>query len=292
MTTRQDSFELEAAPMRIGLLRLGVRDLDAVSRFYRDIIGLAVLREDAAATVLGTPAGALLELSGDPGLRPRDRREAGLFHMAFLLPGREDLGRWLAFASSKGTALLGASDHGVSEALYLADPEGNGIEIYADHPPSRWRDRHGAIRMTTERLDTQELLEAADAEGTTWSGFPDEGCIGHVHLQVGDEERAAHFYTGVLGLEPTTRIRGARFFGSGGYHHQVAANVWNSDGAGRRPDGAAGLAAFQVIVRSGDHEAIRARAAQAGAAVSAQGAVTIIEDPWGTRIELATTAPD
>ena len=289
MSASQDNFDFHSAPMRIGRMRLGVRDLATVSRFYQDVIGLSVLSQDEAATVLGTAAGPLLELAGDPSLQPRDRSDAGLFHVAFLLPAREDLGRWLAFASGKGVALLGASDHGVSEALYLADPEGNGIEIYADHPPSRWRDGDGAIHMTTERLDAQELL--ADAAGQPWQGFPDGGCIGHVHLQVGNEDQADRFYAGVLGFEPTTRMRGARFFGSGGYHHQVAANVWNSGGAGRRPEAAAGLAAFGIIVREADRRAaILTRAADAGLPVSDRGPFATIEDPWGTVIELSTTS--
>lgn len=289
MTARQDSFNMHAAPMRVGHLRLRVRDLAAVSRFYQEVLGLTVLRDQDGRVVLGTAATPLLELNGDPALRPRNPRDAGLFHMAFLLPGRADLARWLAFASAEGVALQGASDHGVSEALYLADPEGNGIEIYADHPPSQWRDAGGAIHMTTERLDIPALLAAT--EGRRWSGFPEDGCIGHVHLQVGDEEQAERFYAGVLGLEPTTRMRGARFFSSGGYHHHVAANVWNSRGAGQRPDGAAGLAAVEIIIDGpARREAILARAAEAGLQVSRRGETAVIPDPWGTCIELATPA--
>src|SRR5690606_17098430 len=183
MTANHEAFDMRAAPMRIGRVRLRGRDLAAVSRFYREIIGRAVLRQDEAAAVLGPTAAPLLELVGDRSLDPGDRRQAGLFHVAFLLPGRGDLGRWLAFAGAHGIPLQGASDHGVSEALYLADPEGNGIEIYADLPPSRWRAADGAIRMTTDPLDLQDLLAAAGH--TPWTGFPENGRIGHVHLRVG-----------------------------------------------------------------------------------------------------------
>src|SRR5690554_4137764 len=158
MSSSQSAQRPQVHPMRIGQLRLKVRDLDRVAGFYREALGLPFLSQGPGRVLLGTPATPLLELSGDPALQPRNPRDAGLFHMAFLLPRREDLGRWLAFASARGVALEGASDHGVSEALYLADPEGNGIEIYADHPPSRWRDAGGAIHMTTERLDIQGLL--------------------------------------------------------------------------------------------------------------------------------------
>ena len=289
MTARQQSFDMRAAPMRIGRLRLRVRDVAAMSRFYRDILGLPVLQQEEGAAVLGTGAGPLLELSGGPDLQRRDPGDAGLYHTAFLLPARADLARWLAFASAEGVGLQGASDHGVSEALYLADPEGNGIEIYADHPPSQWRDGAGSIHMTTERLDIEDLLAATG--GQRWSGFPDGGSIGHVHLQVGDEDAAERFYAGVLGLEPTTRMRGARFFGSGGYHHQVAANVWNSRGAGPRPQGSAGLAAVEIIVPDASRrEAILERAAGAGLEAATNGRATSITDPWGLRIELAAAA--
>lgn len=286
MSHGDDAFDMRAAPMRIGRVRLRVRDLAAVARFYRDVIGLAVLQQGEGSMLLGTVSAPLLELVGDPSLRPRDGRGAGLFHVAFLLPGRADLGRWLAFAGAHGVALHGASDHRVSEALYLADPEGNGIEIYADHPTPRWRGADGAIRMTTDPLDLQDLLAAAG--DAPWAGFPRDGCIGHVHLQIGDAAEAGRFYGDVLGLEPTFRMPGARFFGSGGYHHQVAVNEWNSRGAGRRPGNAAGLDAFEVIVREDDRrKAILARAAEAGAPVSNGVRAPAVSDPWGIAIEFS-----
>lgn len=285
MTATQHNFDLRAAPMAIGRVRLRVRDLGGVAGFYRDAIGLDPLRDEPGVITLGTAGRPLLELVGDPALRARDRRDASLFHTAFRLPGRADLARWLAFAGAQGVALLGASDHGVSEAVYLADPEGNGIEVYADWPTARWRDADGNIQMTTERLDIDELLAVA---GTgAWAGYPAEGSIGHVHLQVGDEAQAERFYAGVLGFEPTTRMRGARFFGSGGYHHQLAANVWNSAGAGPRPDDAAGLAAVEVTVSdSGARDAILARAREAGVPLSTAGDIPVLADPWGTAITL------
>lgn len=245
MSHGDDAFDMRAAPMRIGRVRLRVRDLAAVSRFYRDVIGLSVLQGGEGPMLLGTVSAPLLELVGDPSLRPRDGREAGLFHVAFLLPHRAELGRWLAFAGA-----------------------------------------HGVIRMTTDPLDLQDLLAAAG--DAPWAGFPRDGCIGHVHLQIGDAAEAGRFYGDVLGLEPTFRMPGARFFGSGGYHHQVAVNEWNSRGAGRRPGNAAGLDAFEVIVREDDRrKAILARAAEAGAPVSNGVRAPAVSDPWGIAIEFS-----
>lgn len=285
MTPSSDTFDLKASPMWIGRVRLKVRDLEKISGFYQRALGLTRIAESGGGVTLGTATTPLLEITGNPSLAPRDPRAAGLFHTAFLLPSREDLGRWLAFSRDNRIPLQGASDHIVSEAIYLADPEGNGIEIYADRPPSRWRSPDGEVHMATEALDTNGLLAAA--HGTAWSGFPEEGHIGHVHLQVGDTMQAEHFYRDVLGFEVASRYPGASFFGSGGYHHQLAGNVWNSSGAGRRPDGAAGLDRIEIVVRKTAHrEAILMRAAKAGTAVSTEGPAPTLRDPWGTDIAL------
>lgn len=280
-----DSFDWTAAPMRIGKIRLRVRDLPRVSDFYERLLGLGRMADDDGRVTLGASA-PLLDLVGDPSSAPRDPRAAGLFHTAFLLPTRADLARWLGFANERRIPLQGASDHIVSEAIYLADPEGNGIEVYADRPPSRWRDDGGEIRMATEPLDAEDLLAAA-GDGA-WRGFPDAGFIGHVHLQVGDTSTAERFYRDVLGFEVTCRYPGARFFGSGGYHHQLAANVWNSRGASRRADRVAGLEAVEIVIGSpADREAIvqRADAHDLEVAIDAD---TTLRDPWGHAITLVS----
>lgn len=286
MARHPENFDLKVTPMRIGRVRIKVRDLAGVAGLYERVLGLTRLDESADRVTLGTADTPLLELVGDPALAVRNPRDAGLFHTAFLLPEREDLGRWLAFAVENRLPLQGASDHIVSEALYLADPEGNGIEIYADREPSRWRDADGEIYMTTEALDAGGLL--ASAQGTTWSGFPKDGFIGHVHLQVGETGAAERFYSQVLGFDVASRYPGASFFGSGGYHHQLAGNVWNSRNAGPRPQGAAGLDTVEIVVRDpAAREAILARAAEAGIAVSHEGAAPVLGDPWGTRMLLS-----
>jgi len=278
-------FNHATAPLRIGRIRLRVRDLDKVSDFYQRVIGLTVLGQNAGLVTLGAGTVPLLELLADPTATPRNPREAGLFHTAFLLPDRADLGRWLAHAVRLGVRLEGASDHIVSEALYLADPEGNGIEVYADRPLSHWRDAAGQIRMATEPLDIPDLLGAGTGD---WAGFPADGTIGHVHLQVGDTGTADAFYRDILGFGIASRYPGASFYGSGGYHHHLAGNIWNSRRAGPRPEGAAGLEAVEIIPRDpAVRDAILARAKAAAKTVTADGEASVLRDPWGTAIALA-----
>lgn len=280
MSATTDAFNMQDAPMRVGLVTLNARDLGAVSRFYRDVIGLAPIAKGASSVTLGVGGEALLEIVGDPSLALADRRDAGLFHTAFLLPSRADLGRWLSFAAASGVRLQGASDHAVSEAVYLADPEGNGIEIYADRAPSRWPVRDGAIEMVSERLDVESLIAAGS--GREWRGAPDGTIVGHIHLQVGDTALAERHYGEILGFDVTCRYPGASFFGAGGYHHQLAGNVWNSQGAGLRLDGRTGLASFEIVfAEAAARAAVEARAAQAGLSVEDRAVGSGLRDPWG-----------
>lgn len=285
MTTANEFFDMRTAPKRIGIVRLNVRDLEKVAGFYKSVIGLTQLETARGRIMLGTETTPLLDLVGDPKLAPPDRRQAGLFHTAFLLPSRAHLARWLAHVTAAHVPLQGASDHIVSEAIYLADPEENGIEIYVDRPVSRWYGPSGEIRMSTDPLDGQDLLKAAG--GTEWSGFPADGMIGHVHLQVGDTAEADRFYRDILGFEIATRYPGASFYGSGGYHHQLAANVWNSRRAGKRPEGRGGLDAVEIVVRdTADLATIAARAESAGIDISKNDGGMTLHDPWGTAITL------
>lgn len=272
----------QPAPMSIGKVTLTVHDLDRVSAFYQQALGLYRLSGAADHAVLGVGKTALLELRADKAARRSSPREAGLFHTAFLLPTRADLGRWLKHSAASGIALQGASDHLVSEALYLADPEGNGIEIYRDRPRADWPRKGGAIAMATERLDIADVMSSAGA--SEWAGYPEGGIIGHVHLQVGALAEAEAFYIKTLGFEPTAQYPGAAFFSTGGYHHHLAANIWNSEGAGARTQPSTGLtdvgilAASQAVI-----DAARARAAPG----EAGGAALTVRDPWGTRLTLS-----
>ena len=283
-TTPSGAFDMDAAPLQTAGVRLIVRDLPRVAQFYRDVLGLTPIEADTGRVLLGNGRAPLVELVARPDAAPRSPREAGLFHTAFLLPDRADLGRWLAHAAATGVRLHGASDHLVSEAVYLADPEGNGIEIYADRNPDRWTDAQGNIRMDTVPLDLDSLLRAA--EGTTWRGFPGGGRVGHVHLQVGDIAAAQDFYAGILGFDIASRLPSALFCGAGGYHHQLAGNVWNSRGAGMRPADAAGLDAVNLAVI--DAATLAAIADRAGTAIDTSGVepTLTLTDPWGTLLHL------
>lgn len=242
---------------------LTVRDLPGMTDFYTRALGLTRHDGDAAVARLGTPQRTLLELRRDSAARPRDPRQAGLFHTAFLLPDRAVLAAWLRHAADSGVRLTGASDHGVSEALYLDDPEGNGIEIYRDRPPSDWVRDGDRIEMGTLRLDLNDLMAAAQ---DPWRGAPAGTQIGHVHLQVGDLAQADAFLAGDLGLTRTFEAPGGAWYGWDGYHHHLAGNVWNSRGAGPRDPHMTGLA-----------EVVIADPARAGRTMT---------DPWGTRFRV------
>ncbi|KQT52284.1 MULTISPECIES: VOC family protein [unclassified Aureimonas] len=273
---------LTAAPHRIAKVTLVVRDLDRVADFYRKVIGL----EDTGRTVktmgLGVNGKTLLELRHEPSAKLRSPREAGLFHIAFLLPERADLGAWVNFVAKQSIAVQGAADHLVSEALYLADPEGNGTEIYVDRPSSQWTWDGDTIRMSSNPIDMEDLMRSA--AGRAWSGFSDGGIVGHVHLQVGDLARAEGFYGDLLGFDLTNRYPGAYFFGTGGYHHQLAANIWNSRGALPRTDLSTGLSHVEIETARDVLEATRGRLADR-MEIDEPSRLTV-RDPWNTAITL------
>jgi catechol 2,3-dioxygenase len=265
-----------SAPLEISRVALTVHDLPAVADFYRRTLGLADLSKSSNRVALGAGDRVLLELIADPAARRASPREAGLFHTAFLMPSRPALARWLIHAANSGVQLQGASDHLVSEAIYLADPEGNGIEVYVDRPRDRWHGPDGKIKMATERLDLNALARDADAP---WSGAPEGMAIGHVHLQVGAIPEAEAFYAGLLGLKVMAHYPGANFYGSGGYHHHIATNVWNSRGAGPREQPSTGLAELVLAVDAAEQ-----------AAIHGHGGSDLMQDPWGTAITLEPKA--
>ena len=277
--TAEDNLSWRA-PLRIGRVSLVVRDAQRVSAFYREALGLQTIDTGGRVTRLGAGGKLLLELHEDRGARPRGRRDAGLFHTAFLLPSRGDLGRWIEHAGQTGVAVQGASDHLVSEAVYLADPEGNGVEIYADRPATEWRRVDGVIEMTTEHLEIEPIVAAGG--GRKWSGMPAGGFVGHIHLQVGDVTAAEDFYSTALGFDLTYRVPGASFYSTGGYHHHLATNSWSSRGALVRAEGATGLKGFEIVATSdAAKDALRDHLARAGLTGP-------LKDPWGTAIDIVS----
>jgi len=279
---RERSVPTIADPIGIGSVALTVRDLEKVATFYREVVGLDLLERTPGNARLGAGGVAFLELLHRPDALPRDPAAAGLYHTAFLLPSRADLGRWLAHAASLGLRLDGAADHLVSEAVYLHDPEGNGIEIYADRPRSEWRWEGGQVIMANNRLDMIGLRALATSP---WTGAPSGTRIGHVHLQVGDLEAAKRFYAGLLGFDIIREGPQAVFMSTGGYHHHLACNTWESPGAGPRDPRQAGLAAVDLVAED--------RATLDGIATRASASdidTTGLRDPWGTLIRFTALA--
>jgi catechol 2,3-dioxygenase len=226
----------------IGRIRLRVADVDRVRSYYERTIGL---RADGASLGVDEP---LIELIGDPDAPPPPAGSTGLFHLAILVPDRPSLARAIERVVASGERFTGASDHFVSEALYLRDPEGNGIEIYRDRPRSEWEyGPDGELQMGTVALDLESVLaEAPDGED---GSMPDGTRIGHVHLHVADLRAAEAFYAGDLGLDVTVRsYPGALFLSHGGYHHHLGLNTWQGEGAPAPPEGSRGLEDFELLL--------------------------------------------
>jgi catechol 2,3-dioxygenase len=274
-------------PMRVGMVTMRVRQLDPIADFYRDLLGLTVMERSGTAALLGSGGVKLLALEAHPDAATESRSAAGLFHTAFLMPTRKDLARWLVHAATNRVPFSGFADHRVSESVYLDDPEGNGIEVYADRDPSLWQWSAGTVTMATDQLNIDDLLTLTDTRTSDYAKAPDGLRIGHVHLRVGDIAQAENFYHGTVGLDPTRRRNGASFLSSGHYHHHLGMNVWQSAGAGRRDERATGLAWFSLEVEKQDllaaqEERLRKAGAQLAPVENGLEAV----DPWGTRVRL------
>jgi catechol 2,3-dioxygenase len=275
---------------RLGPVRLRVADPEGVAGFYRRAIGLHDLGPADGGVRLGTPSGrALVELIGDPSAPPRPPRSTGLFHLAILVPTRADLAQAIHRVSGAGRSFSGAADHLVSEALYLDDPEGNGIEIYRDRPRDEWVYRDGELEMGTLAIDLPGVLGALPAASPD-EGMPEDTIIGHVHLQVRDIPEAEAFYHGLLGFDVMVRgYPGALFLAAGGYHHHLGLNTWGTRGAPAPPEGACGLAGFRIDLPTGaDVDAIGGRLSDAGHEVREEGRDLRVIDPSGNHIAMAS----
>jgi catechol 2,3-dioxygenase len=271
-------------PMRIGMVNLRVRNLDLVADYYRDAIGLTVMARSMMGALLGAGGVRLLHLQRRESEAPN---AAGLYHTAFLMPTRTDLARWLVHAAKNKVPLTGFADHLVSESVYLDDPEGNGIEVYADRAPETWKWDGGSVAMATDQLDIDGLLALTDTQTTNYAKAPDDLRIGHMHLRVGDLEQADRFYGGAIGFDPTRKRSGAAFLSSGRYHHHLGINVWQSAGAGPRDDTATGLVWFSLEVA--EQEILQAqeqRLRQVGVPTTAIENGIETADPWGTKVRL------
>lgn len=261
---------------RLGVVGLAVSDLARSTDFYAETLGMAALDHTPDRAVMGTADGTpLIALIAQPGAQPQPRFSTGLFHVAMLLPSRADLGAWLLHVARTGFALQGASDHFVSEAIYLADPDGNGIEVYRDRPRVEWTYQGGELNIGTVALDLDGVLNAGRDQ--TWEGIPSGTTIGHVHLRVSEIESAVRFYRDGIGLDVMMRAPGAVFMAAGGYHHHLGANIWGSRGAPPPPADSVGLRWFTLITP--DAAQIEARLNALGYPVSWQDGAIIAVDP-------------
>jgi catechol 2,3-dioxygenase len=246
------------ANIQMGTVALTVADLERSLHYYQHNIGLRLLKQDGDVAVLGVNGRPLLQLHEQPGARPT-RHTTGLYHFALLLPSRAALSHTLHHLLATNTPITGASDHGVSEALYLTDPDGHGIEIYRDRPRSDWYDENGQFLLYTKAFDVDGVVAESQAESqakpNSWAGLPPETVMGHVHLHVADIAESEHFYMNVLGFELMARYgRAASFISAGGYHHHMGLNTWAGVGAPPAPPDTARLLWFQIILP--DEEAL------------------------------------
>jgi len=273
----------------VGAVRLQVGDLERSLAFYRDLLGFTELAADSSRAALGVPGAgrALIELFARPGARPvRPYSRLGLYHFAILVPERETLGRALLHLHRNRVA-LGMADHRVSEALYLHDPDGLGIEIYRDRPRQEWRHTGDGIVMTTDPLDVEGV--AAAAAGAGWTGMPAGTVIGHMHLHVTDLAAAETFYARTIGFDVVTRAYpGALFLSAGGYHHHLGVNTWARGAPTPAPDEAQ-LLHWELVVRDpAEVAAVRSRLESAAAAVIPDGddRGLAVRDPFGTTMRV------
>lgn len=241
----------------IGAVALRVANLERMRQFYAETIGLTEIEADGDRVTLGSPGDRrpLVRLISAPDAPPRPARTTGLFHLAVLMPDRLELARSLNRVLATGWRLSGASDHLVSEALYLEDPEGNGIEIYRDRARSEWRTTaDGQLAMATLPLDLRDVIGELDRQGAEATNRVASGTkIGHVHLNVADLEAAESFYSGELGFAVMVRgYPGALFVAAGGYHHHLGLNTWNGVGAPPPPEGSLGLDHYELLIPSLD----------------------------------------
>lgn len=274
------------------MVTLRVADLDCSLRFYQGVLGFQSVERTGGTAVLSAQDGQpLLELHELPGAPPQPLRSTGLYHVAILLPSRADLGRELLRMAEAGLE-IGQGDHLVSEALYISDPDGNGLEIYRDRPRESWNWQGGRVQMATDPVDVRGLLEEGRRDALPWEVLPAGTRVGHIHLRVGDIPRAEHFYHTILGFDITASMPSALFVSAGGYHHHIGMNTWQSRGAGPTPENTVGLQTFVIALPN--HDAlmeVRERLTASGIPIDEHEDELLVADPWHNQIKLKVVPP-
>lgn len=276
---------------RIGVVSLTVSELSRSLAFYQERIGLELHRRENDSAWLGVAGTDLLHLTGNPRAARPSNRTTGLYHFAILVPSRRHLAHSLLRLVETETPLQGFSDHLVSEAVYLADPDGNGIEIYRDRPRERWPRAAGKLQMATDPLDVDGLLQEAAGQQEPWTGLATGTTVGHIHLKVSRIDATERFYRDILGFSLVTRYGpSATFMSAGGYHHHIGANTWSGVDAPPPPVDSVGLRWYEILFPDNDSlAAVASRLEQASVPVENEGEAVWLADPSGNGVRLAVS---
>jgi catechol 2,3-dioxygenase len=271
----------------MGRVHLTIADLGRSLDYYQQSIGLKLMRQEGETAFLGSGERELLILTEQPGARPM-RHVTGLYHFAILTPSRLELARTLQHLIQSETPIYGASDHAVSEALYLTDPDGHGIEIYRDRPRDEWAYPNGRLKLVTEPFDADGVLGELNGRATPWTGLHPDTVMGHVHLHVADIPAAELFYGQLLGFEVMARYGpSASFVAAGGYHHHLGLNTWAGEGVPPPPADAARLLWYEIVLPdTAVLNKLTQRIESAGLTVTEQGNGRYLADPSGNGIML------
>jgi len=266
-------------------VNINVLNLESALKFYRKVIGFQVLAQTERKAVLTADGKTgLLTLEQPADVQPKEEGKSGLFHFALLLPTRADLSVFFRHLNEAGYR-FGASDHLVSEALYITDPDGNGIEIYIDRPPAEWTWSDGEVNMVSDPINVESLLAVSDS---TWDGLPADTIMGHIHLHVSDLQKAEEFYTKGLGFTVVSHYPQAIFISTGDYHHHIALNTWQGVGAPTPEKNSVGLNWYTIVF---PNEEARVKVIEQlkhiGVSVIAENGLFVTEDPSGNKIQLS-----
>lgn len=282
------AYTLPAATT-LGRVTFRVRDLDAMVAFYTSVLGMDIIERGDGEATLGADGHVLLHLRQVVNAVAPADNNTGLYHAAFLLPTRADLARFVRHLA-ENRVRFGYADHLVSEAFYLNDVEGNGLEVYRDRPRSEWKWQDGRVEMANAEIDFDSLF-AEIVVDPVWRGMPAGSTLGHMHLKVGDVAQAKAFYHTLFGFDVVADWSSALFVSAGGYHHHLGLNMWHSRNGHAAPAHATGLDSFDVILpTAADRDALVARLRDGSAKLSEQDGLPVAHDPWDNRLILRTAA--